>query len=550
MTALGYVARNEDLPDNFTRGDRSNLDMATDIINPAAWVNYGARGVNDLSNVPGQLMERDFEGARNSTLNGAVNVMGVLPLTSVADDAFRFATTSTPLKQAWRLNPKAYQYNLPENTMWRGLGKEGMEDATQSGVFRPKNAADTKRVFTTPNGTEFHFGKSFDKTYYSPDFKIADRYGKSYIAEVPNTSADFTRRYSGKDWSYHTNKQIPISEGRILEKNWLHGYKPLEVPTNSLSSTENVFNNIRPPRNILVDEKYMGNNAMLNALDEVKSTTLPSKTKLNELREAVNDGELWKYSDINPADEIERLKKAAKTEADVAYINALEKQYDKNVSWHDASRNRANPVFLTGQSIEDLVNPAFKNPEGDQWFAMQPYKYTAPKGKNLGYIADEADYIHSTKYRLPGNRWDTEAMLRDMGESANESFNSMYKPFNVNMKDIPMNKNGGVTKDDMGYWNPDNWGKDVEIDQSDPNSFIDMEGVYEPLLGVSDKGERRIMYPGEKHKFKKGTKKVTEYPMAKNGLRQEQKGLVNLDQLTNFTNYNKPQPGGWLNKYN
>ena len=89
----------------------------------------------------------------------------------------------------------------------------------------------------------------------------------------------------------------------------------------------------------------------------------------------------------------------------------------------------------------------------------------------------------------------------------------------------------------------------VEIDQSDPNSFIDMEGVYEPLLGVSDKGERRIMYPGEKHKFKKGTKKVTESRIAKNGLRQEQKGLVNLDQLTNFTNYNTKQPGGWLDKY-
>jgi uncharacterized protein YukE len=36
---------------------------------------------------------------------------------------------------------------------------------------------------------------------------------------------------------------------------------------------------------------------------------------------------------------------------------------------------------------------------------------------------------------------------------------------------------------------------------------------------------------------------------AKNGLRQEQKGLVNLDQLTNFTNYNTKQPGGWLDKY-
>jgi hypothetical protein len=36
---------------------------------------------------------------------------------------------------------------------------------------------------------------------------------------------------------------------------------------------------------------------------------------------------------------------------------------------------------------------------------------------------------------------------------------------------------------------------------------------------------------------------------AKNGLRQEQKGLQNLDNLLNFTNYNTKQPGGWLDKY-
>ena len=27
------------------------------------------------------------------------------------------------------------------------------------------------------------------------------------------------------------------------------------------------------------------------------------------------------------------------------------------------------------------------------------------------------------------------------------------------------------------------------------------------------------------------------------------RSLVTLDQLTNFTNYNTPQPGGWLDKY-
>jgi hypothetical protein len=101
-------------------------------------------------------------------------------------------------------------------------------------------------------------------------------------------------------------------------------------------------------------------------------------------------------------------------------------------------------------------------------------------------------------------------------------------------------EDGGVIKDDMGYWNPDNWGSPVEIGSNE----ITMEGVDQTLLGISDTGDTKLMEPGKNYKFK--GKKVTEYPMAKNGLRQEQKGLVNLDQLTNFTNYNTKQPGGWL----
>ena len=101
---------------------------------------------------------------------------------------------------------------------------------------------------------------------------------------------------------------------------------------------------------------------------------------------------------------------------------------------------------------------------------------------------------------------------------------------------------GGVIKDDMGQWNHP--GEITEIGSNQ----ITMQGVPYPVLGISDTGDMQMMYPEEEYEF--DGEKVTEYPMAKNGLRQEQKGLVNLDQLTNFTNYNKPQPGGWLNKYN
>lgn len=103
-------------------------------------------------------------------------------------------------------------------------------------------------------------------------------------------------------------------------------------------------------------------------------------------------------------------------------------------------------------------------------------------------------------------------------------------------------KDGKVIEDDLGQWaHP---GEITKIN----SPYITMEGVPYPVLGISDTGDTQMMYPDEEYQY--DGESVTEYPMAKNGIRQEQKGLVNLDQLTNFTNYNKPQPGGWLNKYN
>jgi hypothetical protein len=108
---------------------------------------------------------------------------------------------------------------------------------------------------------------------------------------------------------------------------------------------------------------------------------------------------------------------------------------------------------------------------------------------------------------------------------------------------IDQQKNGGITKDNRGYWNPDNWGKPVEIDSND----ITMEGVYEPLLGVSDTGDTKLMKPGKNYKFK--GKKVTEYPVAKLGINQlDAQPMKKLNQLLNFTN--NPDKDNWLDKYN
>ena len=111
---------------------------------------------------------------------------------------------------------------------------------------------------------------------------------------------------------------------------------------------------------------------------------------------------------------------------------------------------------------------------------------------------------------------------------------------------LEQKKEGGVVKDDMGYWNPENWGKVVEIDSND----ITMQGVDQPLIGVSDTGDVQYMEPGKDYKFK--GKKVKEYPVGKKGIsvnKADENPNQKLDQLLNFTNYNEPTNGGWLNKY-
>jgi hypothetical protein len=113
----------------------------------------------------------------------------------------------------------------------------------------------------------------------------------------------------------------------------------------------------------------------------------------------------------------------------------------------------------------------------------------------------------------------------------------------VGSQAIDEQKNGGITKDNRGYWNPDNWGKPVEID----SNMITMQGVYEPLLGISDTGDTKLMQPGKDYKFK--GKKVTEYPVAKLGINQlDAQPMKKLNQLLNFTN--NPDKDNWLDKYN
>ena len=245
-------------------------------------------------------------------------------------------------------------------------------------------------------------------------------------------------------------------------------------------------------------------------------------------------------------------------------------------------------IFLTNEkSLADIY--ATKNKNGKAYELYAPANYARPALRNPNNIIEtsigtniekpiltgnldlkDVEYLKSLNYTgiadhyLPNSSLEKVVFDKNIIKSAvgnNGMFDitnpDIYKsvlPIGLGLgaaSQLDQKREGGIIKDDRGQW--DHPGEITRISGSNITMKKDPrtgKALTEPLLGISNRGERKRMYPGQDYQFEEGTEYVTEFPMAKNGMRQEQKGLVNLDQLTNFTNYNKPQPGGWLNKYN
>jgi hypothetical protein len=100
-------------------------------------------------------------------------------------------------------------------------------------------------------------------------------------------------------------------------------------------------------------------------------------------------------------------------------------------------------------------------------------------------------------------------------------------------------ENGTMTLNDMGYTN-----------DMPKLALKDINSKIEELEKLSGKKLPRA-------KFNKATKQYEVPKIYFTRLKQggsinkaDENSLVKLDQLTNFTNYNTKQPGGWLDKYN
>jgi hypothetical protein len=192
----------------------------------------------------------------------------------------------------------------------------------------------------------------------------------------------------------------------------------------------------------------------------------------------------------------------------------------------------------------DTRDLGYTLPTPGQFTAPELYKYNPDTPTKFSFTYPTGGYNEQKTIYFPTrSAWKSYVE----GIKGTEKFKGSQEGVDYAQATGYLQDGGDIPVDPMGYWNPENVGGPVII----PSNIITMEGVDQPLLGISDTGDVQYMEPGEDYEF--DGEYVTEYPVAKGGVsvnNADAQPLKKLDQLFNFTNYNKPTKGGWLDKYN
>jgi hypothetical protein len=247
-------------------------------MNPMGGMQYATQGINPLTG-EGSFRAEDVEGAFN-TLDavGTATTAGAIlkaPVTAGIKQAGRYATTQTPLRNAYNLNPKALKEN-PEMFLYRTQPKDFVAGYTEQqfleDLITDKTLKGEKVPYYLQNKLnkikyepepfrkaldEYH-GQWFDKNPSRMDFymkgrldgdegnilrlKVPKKEGMAYNLEnfpeakkaslnydtefiVPKDKLNQAEAFSTNDW-----QQLIQDDKAFNTPHWLKGYPQVEVP--------------------------------------------------------------------------------------------------------------------------------------------------------------------------------------------------------------------------------------------------------------------------------------------------------------------------------
>jgi muramidase (phage lysozyme) len=133
---------------------------------------------------------------------------------------------------------------------------------------------------------------------------------------------------------------------------------------------------------------------------------------------------------------------------------------------------------------------------------LKTYKGGNSNINDLLNVADEPHLIEMLNYMADNSKSSGNIQIAQQGGTITGSEKNFLNDF--------FKEGGEVIEDNNGYWNPNNWGKNVKIDGGE----ITMEKVGVPLVGRANTGETKLMLPEQNYSFRNATY-VIESPLTK-----------------------------------
>jgi hypothetical protein len=545
MTAAGYVARGENLPGRFQYGPRNPHDYAVDWINPL-------QGAAALSEIPGELDRGEF-------LEAGLSGLDALDLGPYARGAMKVAKPlmkpikKTLAKGALKTFEKARDLEkfgkgkVEDLKMLANDAARSVDDNFIYPIKYRKQIADVKKLH---NNLSTELGSDEAAKRLSGVLGI-DTSNLNYpsLTTRPRIGSHYNSQSNAINMDFRQLNEFKNSDDYMLSPNTVYDHEVGHwMQTEAYKNSPDYARELDNHKQELADyEKQLSlyNSPGNKAYEKMDRNTATQE----ELRDWFLNYIPKPYKPRSP------FPTAAPTKIDrfAQQLYGYDKgtnmiNIDKVSNPIDTNMLESNARYFTKRGVEPLAHLR----EMRQNMLTKDYikdKYGPISEETINKFVSENPTDRVSSFTIPGSNQikgladifrNLPSVVGPSAIGAGAVGTAAYQ-----MQDeepLPGMRGGGVIRDDRGQW--DHPGEITEID----SPYITMQGVPYPVLGISDTGDTQMMYPEEEYEF--DGEKVTEYPMARNGRRQEQKGLVNLDQLTNFTNYNKPQPGGWLNKYN
>jgi hypothetical protein len=79
LTAFGYAARGERLPNNFAKGERNILDNVMDIVNPASYIDSGINAVKSTVSAGKNIVKGELKKAGSDLVDAGINALAAAP---------------------------------------------------------------------------------------------------------------------------------------------------------------------------------------------------------------------------------------------------------------------------------------------------------------------------------------------------------------------------------------------------------------------------------------------------------------------------------------